>query len=61
MTMTSWCTGAIVSKVKFTLEPPSQANLIRSYSDGEVRIGEQRTERETLGPVAFVPLLGGTT
>jgi len=46
--MTSWCTGAIVSKVKFTLEPPSQANLIRSYSDGEVRIGEQRVQRSCL-------------
>ena len=46
--MTSSRTGVIVSKVKFTLEPPSQANLIRSYSDGEVRIGEQRVQRSCL-------------
>ena len=46
--MTSCCTGVIVSKVKFTLEPPSQANLIRSYSDSEVRIGEERVRRSCL-------------
>jgi uncharacterized protein len=34
--------------VKFTLEPPSQANLIRSYSDSELRIGEQRVQRSCL-------------
>jgi uncharacterized protein len=34
--------------VKFTLETPSQANLIRSYSDSEVRIGEQRVQRSCL-------------
>jgi len=34
--------------VKFTLEPPSQANLIRSYSDSEVRIGEERVRRSCL-------------
>jgi uncharacterized protein len=34
--------------VKFTLESPSQANLIRSYSDSEVRIGEQRVRRSCL-------------
>jgi uncharacterized protein len=28
--------------VQFTLEPPSQANLIRSYSASELRIGAQR-------------------
>jgi uncharacterized protein len=28
--------------VQFTLEPPSQANLIRSYSASELRIGSQR-------------------
>ena len=48
MTMTSSRTGAIVSKVKFTLEPPSQANLIRGYSDTELRIGEQRVHRSCL-------------
>ena len=46
--MTSSRTSVIVSKVKFTLEPPSQANLIRSYSDTEVRIGEQRVRRSCL-------------
>jgi uncharacterized protein len=48
MTMTSSRTGVIVSKVKFTLEPPLQANLIRSYSDSELRIGEQRVQRSCL-------------
>ena len=46
--MTSSRTGVIVSKVKFTLEPPSQANLIRSYSDTELRIGDQRVQRSCL-------------
>ena len=46
--MTSLCTGAIVSKVKFTLEPPSRANLIRSYSDTELRIGDQRVQHSCL-------------
>ena len=46
--MTSSRTGVIVSKVKFTLEPPSQANLIRGYSDTELRIGEQRVRRSCL-------------
>ena len=40
MTMTASCTGSIVPLVKFTLEPGVPANLIRGYSDGEVRIGE---------------------
>jgi uncharacterized protein len=31
--------------VQFTLEPPSQANLIRSYSATELRIGAQRITR----------------
>jgi uncharacterized protein len=48
MIKTSSRTGAIVSKVKFTLEPPSRANLIRSYSDTELRIGEQRVQRSCL-------------
>ena len=48
MIKTSSRTGAIVSKVKFTLETPLQANLIRSYSDSEVRIGEQRVQRSCL-------------
>jgi uncharacterized protein len=34
--------------VKFTLEPPSPANLVRSYSDTELRIGEQRVQRSCL-------------
>ena len=46
--MTSPGTGAIVSKVKFTLEPPSRANLIRSYSETELRIGEQRVQHSCL-------------
>jgi uncharacterized protein len=48
MTMTSSRTGVIVSKVKFTLEPPAGANLVRSYSDTELRIGEQRVQRSCL-------------
>jgi uncharacterized protein len=34
--------------VKFTLEPPSRANLIRSYSDTELRIGDQRVQHSCL-------------
>ena len=48
MTMTSSRTGVIVSKVKFTLEPASRANLIRNYSASELRIGEQRVQRSCL-------------
>ena len=48
MTMTSSRTGVIVSKVKFTLEPASQANLIRNYSASELRIGEWRVQRSCL-------------
>ena len=40
MTITASCTGSIVPLVKFTLEPGVPANLIRGYSDSEVRIGE---------------------
>jgi uncharacterized protein len=32
--------GSIVPPVKFTLEPGVPVNLIRGYSDSEVRIGE---------------------
>ena len=46
--MTSSRTGAIVSKVKFTLEAASHANLIRSYSDSELRIGDQRVQHSCL-------------
>lgn len=46
--MTSSCTGVIVSKVKFTLEPPSRANLVRSYSDTELCIGDQRVQHSCL-------------
>jgi uncharacterized protein len=46
--MTTSRTGVIVSEVKFTLEPPSGANLVRSYSDTELRIGEQRVQRSCL-------------
>jgi uncharacterized protein len=38
----------MVSKVKFTLEPSAGANLVRSYSDTELRIGEQRVQRSCL-------------
>ena len=34
--------------MKFTLEPASPANLVRSYSDTELRIGEQRVRRSCL-------------
>jgi uncharacterized protein len=33
--------GSIVPPVKFTLEPGAPANLIRGYTDDEVRIGAQ--------------------
>jgi uncharacterized protein len=46
--MTSVRTGVIVSKVKFTLETPSQANLIRNYSANELRIGQQRVQHSCL-------------
>ena len=46
--MTSSCTGVIVSKVKFTLEPPSRANLVRSYSDTELLIGDVRVQHSCL-------------
>jgi uncharacterized protein len=39
MTITASCTGVIVPPVKFTLESGVPANLIRGYSDSEVRIG----------------------
>lgn len=39
MTITASCTGSMVAPVKFTLEPGLPANLIRGYSDSEVRIG----------------------
>jgi uncharacterized protein len=34
--------------VQFTLEPPSQANLIRGYSDRELRIGQLRVTRSCI-------------
>ena len=34
--------------MKFTLEPPSQANLIRGYSETELRIGEQHITRSCI-------------
>ena len=40
--MTRSCTGAIVTLVKFTLEPNSAAHLIRGYSESEIRIGDLR-------------------
>ena len=41
MTITASSTGSIVPPVKFTLEPGVPANLIRGYSDHEIRIGER--------------------
>jgi uncharacterized protein len=41
MTMTASRTGSMVPPVKFTLEPGRPVNLIRGYSDTEVRIGGQ--------------------
>src|SRR5215472_18191604 len=38
--MTASPTGSIVPLVKFTLEPGAPVNLIRGYSESEVRIGE---------------------
>ena len=40
--------GRYRTPVKFTLEPPSRANLIRGYSDTEIRIGEQRVTRSCI-------------
>jgi uncharacterized protein len=34
--------------VKFTLEPPSQGNLIRGYSETELRIGERHVSRSCI-------------
>ena len=34
--------------MKFTLEAASHANLIRSYSDSELRIGDQRVQHSCL-------------
>src|SRR5580704_17749537 len=43
MTMTSSRTRAIVPcMAQFTLEPPSQANLIRTYSASDLHIAAQR-------------------
>lgn len=39
MTMTALRMGSIVTPVKFTLDAGIPANLIRGYSDGEIRIG----------------------
>jgi uncharacterized protein len=41
MIMTSSRTGAIVAAMQLTLEAGSGANLIRGYSDTEIRIGER--------------------
>jgi uncharacterized protein len=46
--MTSSRTGAIVAFVKFTLEPGMRANLIRGYSDAEIRIGERSIRRSCI-------------
>jgi uncharacterized protein len=46
--MTISRTGRYRTAVKFTLEPPSHANLIRSYSEAELRIGAQRLTRSCI-------------
>ena len=39
MTMTALRTGSIVTPVKFTLDAGVPANLIRGYSETEIRVG----------------------
>jgi uncharacterized protein len=39
--MTSSRTGGIVAAMQLTLETGARANLVRGYSDAEVRIGER--------------------
>jgi uncharacterized protein len=46
--MTISCTGRYRTAVRFALEPPSHANLIRGYSETELRIGEQRLTRSCI-------------
>jgi uncharacterized protein len=46
--MTISRTGRYRTAVQFTLEPPSHANLIRGYSDTELRIGQQRLTRSCI-------------
>jgi uncharacterized protein len=45
MIMTSSRTGAIVAAMQLTLEANAGANLIRGYSDTEIRIGEHSVRR----------------
>jgi uncharacterized protein len=45
MIMTSSRTGAIVAAMQLTLEAGSRANLIRGYSEAEIRIGELSVRR----------------
>jgi uncharacterized protein len=46
--MTSSRTRRYRTEVKFTLEPASQANLIRGYSEAGLRIGEQLIDRSCI-------------
>jgi len=48
MTMTISRMGRYRSAVKFTLEPGTQANLVRGYSHTQLRIGEQLVERSCI-------------
>lgn len=67
MTMTALLTGSIVTPVKFTLDAGSPANLIRGYSDTEVRVGTRslhgscivtaETVIENWEPATFADLL----
>jgi uncharacterized protein len=45
MIMTSSRTGAIVAAMQLTLEAGAGVNLIRGYSDTEIRIGERSVRR----------------
>ena len=65
--MTALLTGSIVTPVKFTLDAGSPANLIRGYSDTEVRVGTRslhgscivtaETVIENWEPATFADLL----
>ena len=46
--LTGICTRRYRTEVKFTLEPASQANLIRGYSEAGLRIGEQLIGRSCI-------------
>lgn len=67
MTMTALRTGSIVTPVKFTLDAGVPANLIRGYSETEIRVGARsvrgscivtaETVIEQWEPASFAELL----